>query len=412
MSPENENLEYLENQEDWDDPEDQDEQEDWDEEDEREERRIRIGYAVLIIGLCLLLAFGVMMILHKRNGGENPPTSAVEATDVTTATELTEPAETAEETTAAPTEETTEEPTEETTEAPTEETAEETSEDPEATEAVIPVNASPSGNIATNVQHLYVRINHTQRIVLRLSGGLKQSDIRWSTDNPNVVDLVAGEVTGLQQGSCTITASYGDDAIQIPVTVRELRVENGITYVDGLLVVNKSYSLPPDYDPGLLPITEEAFDALSQDAAEEGYDIFIGSPYRSYQFQEKVYNSMVSGYGKEYADALSARPGHSEHQSGYTIDCNSIDNSFADTPAGQWLAAHAHEYGFIIRYPKGKENITGYAYESWHIRYVGIQHATNMYEQGLTLEEYLDVTSVYDDEEEGAAPVVDVPEEE
>ena len=409
MSPENENLEYLENQEDWDDPEDQDEQEDWDEEDEREERRIRIGYAVLIIGLCLLLAFGVMMILHKRNGGENPPTSAVEATDVTTATELTEPAETAEETTAAPTEETTEEPTEETTEAPTEETAEETSEDPEATEAVIPVNASPSGNIATNVQHLYVRINHTQRIVLRLSGGLKQSDIRWSTDNPNVVDLVAGEVTGLQQGSCTITASYGDDAIQIPVTVRELRVENGITYVDGL-----SYSLPPDYDPGLLPITEEAFDALSQDAAEEGYDIFIGSPYRSYQFQEKVYNSMVSGYGKEYADALSARPGHSEHQSGYTIDCNSIDNSFADTPAGQWLAAHAHEYGFIIRYPKGKENITGYAYESWHIRYVGIQHAIarEITDKGITLEEYLDVTSVYDDEEEGAAPVVDVPEEE
>ncbi|MBR3631090.1 MAG: M15 family metallopeptidase, partial [Oscillospiraceae bacterium] len=313
---------------------------------------------------------------------------------------------TAAETTEAPTEDTTaatEYPTEDTTEDPTGET--------DTAEAAVPVNASPSGNIAANVQQLYVRINHTQRIVLRLSGGLKQSDIRWSTDNPDVIDLVAGEVTGLQKGTCTVTASYGSDAVQIPVTVRELTVEKGITCVDGLLVVNKSYSLPSDYDPGLLPITEEAFNALAEDAASEGYDIYIGSPYRSYQFQEKVYNSMVSGYGKEYADALSARPGHSEHQSGYTIDCNTIDNNFADTPAGQWLAEHAHEYGFIIRYPKGKENITGYAYESWHIRYVGIEHATNMYRQGLTLEEYLDVQSVYDDTEEDV-PVVDNPDEE
>ena len=392
MSPENENLDYL------------DDQEDWDEEDEREERKLRRGYTFFIILLCLLLVFGVLMILQKSKNPDHSPVIAAETTESASLPE-TEPAETALPSETAEEPDTTEAATEPETEPLTEETTEET------TENVIPVNASPSGNIAANVQQLYVRINHTQRILLRLSGGLKQSDIRWSTDNPDVIDLVAGEVTGLQKGTATVTASYGTDQITIPVTVRELTVEKGITYVDGMLVVNKSYSLPPDYDPGLLPITEEAFDALSEDAALEGYDIFIGSPYRSYQFQEKVYNSMVSGYGKEYADALSARPGHSEHQSGYTIDCNTIDNTFADTPAGQWLAEHAHEYGFIIRYPKGKENITGYAYESWHIRYVGIEHATNMYEQGLTLEEYLDVTSVYDDADEEEAPVVDVPED-
>ena len=413
MSSENENMEYLETPEDLEDsedledpededPDDWDDPEDWDEEDEREDRRIRRGYTLLIIILVLLLAFGIYMILHKTKSGENPLPIAAETTEAATLPE-TEPAETAP--AADPASEA------DTTEDAAEETTEETTEEPETTEDVLPVNTSPSGNIVANVQQLYVRINHTRRIVLQLSGGLKQSDICWSTDDPNVIDLVAGEVTGLQQGTCMVTASYGDDSIHIPVTVRELRVEKGITYVDGLLVVNKSYSLPPDYDPGLLPITEEAFEALSEDAAKEGYDIYIGSPYRSYQFQEKVYNSMVSGYGKEYADALSARPGHSEHQSGYTIDCNSIDNNFAETPAGQWLAAHAHEYGFIIRYPKGKEDITGYAYESWHIRYVGIEHATNMYEQGLTLEEYLDVTSVYDDTEGNETPVVDVPEE-
>ena len=349
--------------------------------EKQEVRRERLKYILFVIILCVLLGFGIFTI-RKRNTDPNvtPIISAEETTEATSPTE-----ETATETAAT---EATEE-TADTSEPATEETTEET------TEPTLPVGA-----IAAKVQHLYVRINHTQRIELELPPGVKQNDICWSTDDPDVVDLAAGQVTGLQKGTCTVTASYGDEHVDIPVTVRELTIKNGITYVDGLLVVNKSYSLPRDYDPGLLPITEEAFDVLAEDAAKEGLELYIGSSYRSYEFQEKVYNSMVSGYSKQYADDLSARPGHSEHQSGYSIDCNSIDNNFAETPAGQWLAAHAHEYGFIIRFPEGKEKITGYAYESWHIRYVGIEHATNMYEQGLTLEEYLDVKSVYDDAEE------------
>lgn len=357
------------------------------------ENRERLGrkrrYTFLLIVLCILLVFGIIMILRRSAAAKQNPDPVAEVTEPAETAALTEapateaPAET-EEPTGETAGETEAAPTEAETEAPTEE--------------AVTANASPSGNIVCNKSFLYVRINHSQKLILRLAGGLKQSDIQWSTDDNNVVDVEDGMVTGLQKGSCIVTASCGDDAVQIPVTVRELTVEDGITYVDGLLVVNKTYSLPREYEPGLLPITREAFEALSEDAAKEGLDINIGSDFRSYEFQEKVYGSMVSGYSKEYADALSARPGHSEHQSGYTIDCNSIDNTFADTPAGKWLAAHAHEYGFIIRYPKGKESITGYAYESWHIRYVGIEHATKIYEQGLTLEEYLDIKSVYDED--------------
>lgn len=276
--------------------------------------------------------------------------------------------------------------------------------EPEATETTeaytVPAHVSASGNIQCNHSQVYVRVNHSQKLVLHLSGGLQQTDVVWSVDDNNVADVTNGVVTGLQRGTCIVTVRCGDDYLDIPVTVRELSVRDGCTYVDDILIVNKSYSLPRDYDPGLLPVTEEAFQALSADAASQGLNIYIGSDYRDYDFQVTVYNSMVNGYSKEYADALSARPGHSEHQSGYTIDCNTIENDFAETDEGKWLAAHCHEYGFIIRYPKGKESITGYDYESWHIRYVGIEAATEMHKKGLTLEEYLDVDSAYAPEEE------------
>lgn len=268
---------------------------------------------------------------------------------------------------------------------------------------------SANGTMYTVRQHVYVRINHEQKIPLSLAGGVSPDDITWTTSNADIIDIQPGGiVTGLEKGNCTVTASYGDETLDIPVTVRELQVIAGCTYVDDILVANKSYSLPRNYDPGLLPVTEEAFEKLCADAAEQGLDIYKGSGYRSYDFQVKVYNSIVSGYSKEYADTWSARPGYSEHQTGYTIDCNSIDNEgFANTPEGKWLAEHCHEYGFIIRYPEGKEDITGYNYESWHIRYVGKEHAAAIYAQGITLEEYLDIDSHYADE----VPEDDDPEE-
>ncbi len=191
------------------------------------------------------------------------------------------------------------------------------------------------------------------------------------------------------------TAAKPEDATGGIVTVSDTKQIDGATYVQGILVANKSYSLPADYDPGLDPTTKSQFDVLSSAAAEEGLNIWLASGYRSYQYQEEIYNGYVDGYGKDTADTFSARPGHSEHQTGLAIDVNTIDDSFADTPEAEWLAENCYKYGFIIRYPKGKEDITGYKYEPWHIRYLGVEKATAVYNSGLTLEEYLGIDSKY-----------------
>ena len=119
------------------------------------------------------------------------------------------------------------------------------------------------------------------------------------------------------------------------------------------------------------------------------------SGFRSYYDQRYIYNGYVSRDGVAAADRYSARAGHSEHQSGMAIDVNSTSTSFKDTPEGIWLRDNCHLYGFIIRYPEGKEHITGYMYEPWHIRYVGVELATKIKESGLCLEEYFGITSAY-----------------
>ena len=103
----------------------------------------------------------------------------------------------------------------------------------------------------------------------------------------------------------------------------------------------------------------------------------------------------VKRSGKAEADRYSARPGHSEHQTGLAFDLNSIDMTFADTDECAWVNKHCAEYGFIIRYPKGSESITGYMYEPWHLRYLGTETAKKVYDSGLTLEEYLGIDSKY-----------------
>ena len=113
------------------------------------------------------------------------------------------------------------------------------------------------------------------------------------------------------------------------------------------------------------------------------------SGYRSFDYQDKLYRKYAAADGVAAANTYSAWPGHSEHQTGLAFDIGSINNNYGNTPAGKWLAAHAHEYGFIIRYPKGKEGVTGYQYEPWHVRYLGVELATKVYESGLCLEEYL-----------------------
>ena len=174
----------------------------------------------------------------------------------------------------------------------------------------------------------------------------------------------------------------------------------GVTYIvsdSGLtLIANKTYSLPSGYAPGgLTAECRAAFRAMRQGAALDGIDLFIVSGYRSYSLQSSLYARYCAQEGKAAADTYSARPGHSEHQSGLAIDLNSLSDSFADTPEGQWLAANAHRYGFIIRYPRDKQQATGYRYEPWHVRFLGKELAASVFASGLCLEEYFGITSFY-----------------
>lgn len=177
----------------------------------------------------------------------------------------------------------------------------------------------------------------------------------------------------------------------------KVKVVNGISYVDGVMIVNKSYSLPSNYNPGCSADADEAYYKMKAAAKEDGVSLFVVSDFRSYQTQESIYNRYVSEDGKAAADRYSARPGHSEHQTGLAYDLNSLSTSFGETTEGKWLADHCWEYGFIIRYPEGKESITGYMYEPWHVRYLGEKTAKAVHESGLTLEEYLGIDSVYSD---------------
>lgn len=226
----------------------------------------------------------------------------------------------------------------------------------------------------------------------------------WESSDSSVAIVDNGRIVGLSEGSCDITAKLESLGLSAKIRVYvesdepEIVVKDGITYVDGILIANKTYSLPSDYYPDFLPETQAAFDEMSADAAAEGLNLYISSGFRSYDYQANLYNRYVSRDGKEAADRYSARPGHSEHQTGLAFDLNTIDESFEYTPEYEWVAANAHKYGFIIRYPKGKEEITGYIYESWHLRYLGVETATAVYESGLCLEEYLGIDSVYAEE--------------
>lgn len=172
-----------------------------------------------------------------------------------------------------------------------------------------------------------------------------------------------------------------------------------ITYVPSDLVVVKVEKRTDKSDEELM-LRKEAgkqMEALFAAAQADGVDLLMGSAYRSANLQATYYNNYVATYGQEEADTFSAKPGTSEHQTGLAADLSTPDRvcyleiCFADTPAGKWLAAHAHEFGFTIRYQKGKETITGYQYEPWHVRYVGTSLAQELFDAKQTMEDYFDL---------------------
>ena len=162
------------------------------------------------------------------------------------------------------------------------------------------------------------------------------------------------------------------------------------------MVVNKKHKLPADYNLGENRIAGEKVRELIQKMQELGFSISNQySGFRSYEYQTQLYQNYVNKDGKEAADTYSARPGYSEHQTGLAFDIlNGAGGLLGENPqdekAIEWLHSHAHEYGFIVRFQEGKEAITGYQAEAWHLRYVG-DIAEKIYTSKQTLEEYFGV---------------------
>ncbi|SEN06129.1 D-alanyl-D-alanine carboxypeptidase [Paenisporosarcina quisquiliarum] len=170
------------------------------------------------------------------------------------------------------------------------------------------------------------------------------------------------------------------------------------TIVNGVLIASKKYPLPSTYAPGESKEARAAFQEMAAEATLSGYDLIAFSTYRSFDYQTQLYDRYVTNDGQDAADRYSARPGYSEHQTGLAFDIGEqhfeqhfAKESFGETEAGKWVAANAHKYGFIMRYPNGSEKITGYMYEPWHFRYVGEELAVQVYEANVTLEEFLDL---------------------
>ncbi len=235
----------------------------------------------------------------------------------------------------------------------------------------------------------------------------KVESFAWTSSDESVATVSEdGQVHAVGEGRCTLRLTLHTGIYtEVTVTVTEVPYfapaiafdeNDGCTYIDGILIANKTYALPEGYAPGgILPTVMEAWNAMVAAAKEDGISLWIISGYRSYETQEAVYNNYVANNGQADADTYSARPGHSEHQTGLAFDINQISYTFGETPAGKWVTEHAAEYGFIIRYPQEKQHITGYIYEPWHLRYLGTELAMDVFESGLCLEEYLNIDSAY-----------------
>lgn len=214
--------------------------------------------------------------------------------------------------------------------------------------------------------------------------------------------------TNKSTGQDSSTTEKTDTTPETPEKPEQQPDENGYlpnqtlpnepTYIKGILLANKIYPLPSTFAPEENPEARQALNQMLEAAKQQGFDLVAFSGYRSFEYQTTLYNNYVNRDGQAAADRYSARPGYSEHQTGLAFDIGErgkedlwLTEEFGETPAGQWLFAHAQEYGFILRFPQNKEGITGYMYESWHYRYVGKDIAKEIAKQSITLEEYLGV---------------------
>ena len=276
-----------------------------------------------------------------------------------------------------------------------------------------------------NMKHMVSMLAVTACLAVAMSGcGVLPSGangVGEEAQTPSAPSTQGGEADPADKASGQDDQESGESSVDAhagrPSLADTIREVNGIPTVtnphDVTVIVNKQRALPADYIPADLvepqvtfPFEEKAekrmmraeaaraLEALFLKAEMDGVKLYAVSGYRSYRTQKSLYETYVQTQGAEHAAAFSAEPGKSEHQTGLAMDVSGADSAtrleqtFADTPEGKWLEANCAEFGFVIRYPKGKEAITGYAYEPWHLRYVGTEIAEEVMSQGLTLEEY------------------------
>lgn len=175
--------------------------------------------------------------------------------------------------------------------------------------------------------------------------------------------------------------------------------EHSVTKVNGHVMVNKHYALPPSHKPGEDKHAKKQLNKLLAAAEKDDVDLKFRSGYRSYKDQQDIMKKFVKEEGQEQAKHYTAVPGHSEHQTGLAFDIGTdapikdFKKDFGKSKEGKWLAQHAPEYGFIIRYPKGQEKETGYSYEAWHVRYVGPELAKIIKDENTNLETYYNLSN-------------------
>ncbi len=278
-----------------------------------------------------------------------------------------------------------------------------------------------SNNLSINADDLKENLTTNDKITTTTTN----DKINTTTQTTTTSKLSTKVTTSTTNMTTTTTNENKASNLLTGTTAKGYSVEyrNGAYYIDGYLIANKTYNLTSDWVPTntykkitasmdgfcrdcIDKTAYEAWNEMKADAFAIGYNMWIQSGYRSYDYQKDLYNGYVKRKGQVAADKSSARPGSSEHQTGLAFDICVKDSSktypcissdFNDTVPAKWLSNNAHKYGYILRYPKGKTDETGYIHESWHFRYVGKELAKKLYNDGdwITLEDYFGIDSKY-----------------
>lgn len=275
----------------------------------------------------------------------------------------------------------------------------------------ITLNVLPTiEKITVNKNKTKICLNNWSYVIATYSpGDAVNTELVWSSSNESVAIVEDGMIKSRSIGRCTVTVStksapYISATVEVEVVnaSRDYRytqgeygypdiIIEGPYYKDGILIVNKKYSIPSDFATGIDADALAALKEMQSAASSEGLSLPNISDFRSYTTQKYLYQRYISESGLYYANTYSARPGHSEHSTGLAFDIGNINYAYGLTASGKWLSENCYKFGFILRYQKGKEKITGYNYEPWHIRYVGKENAEKIYNSGLSLEEYLNL---------------------